>query len=399
MAVLWRDRGDDESIDVDVVCPGAAVVLAEGKEERAFVLEDSNVPAKGVSQPGSGQTACGTGAATCEQCASQQACLNGKCATQTQNCGPATCDGCCDSHDFCQPGDSTALCGATGGACVTCGTGRDCVAGSCTCTANSCPTGCCQGDQCMSGIQQSACGNNGGACKVCSGADKCVSGTCSSDCGATSCVGCCQNNVCKGGSDPAACGSNGSSCSACSSGQQCVNGTCNSASTCNATNCAGCCKAGVCQGGTTDGQCGKGGAVCSSCKWFQNCSSQKCAFDPTSEWFVDLAEVKLVDTKAWDVWPDDPKPDTFVDISSGTASHTTATIDNNYVAAFNEYLFYVSAQSLMAQIAVTIQDQDTFFNDTICDFTDVIYQSEIEGGTATIYYPCPDVEYIKFKFY
>jgi hypothetical protein len=145
--------------------------------------------------------------------------------------------------------------------------------------------------------------------------------------------------------------------------------------------------------------CGKAGAVCTVCKWYQNCVTQKCSFDSTSLWFVDLVEVKLITTKNWDVWPEDPKPDVFVEVTSGTASHTTATIQNNYQPVFNEYLFLTSASNLMTEIKFKIRDRDTAFHDTICDFTDKIYQAEIEGGTATIPYPCPDVVHVKLKFY
>jgi hypothetical protein len=252
----------------------------------------------------------------------------------------------------------------------------------------------------MSGTQQSACGTGGAACKVCSGSDKCVGGKCTATCDPTTCVGCCAGTTCKGGSDPSACGKNGAACATCKTGEQCVNGTCNSAATCSPTNCAGCCASGVCQAGTTDSQCGKGGAVCGYCKWYENCTSQTCTFDPTAKWFVDLVEVKLVTTKAWDVWSDDPKPDVYVVASSGTATHTTKTIDNNYSPVFNEYLFYVAAQDLMNELKFKIYDDDMAFDDLICDHTDFVLQSEILNGELNITWACYQyVVSVKFKFY
>ena len=255
---------------------------------------------------------------------------------------------------------------------------------------------------CMSGAQQSACGKNGAQCAVCSGADKCVDQACSTTCGPTTCVGCCENNVCKGGSDVAACGTNGQECAACTGDQQCVNGTCNSATTCGPGNCTGCCKGGVCQAGTVDTLCGAGGAVCTYCKWYQACSSKACKFDETSLWFVDIVEVTIEDTGyKWDPGSGDTiKPDVFVEFSTGTESHTTATIDNSFTPVFNEYMFLVPASDLLTEVHYVIKDRDTLFHDTVCDVTEVIYQSEIENGSATIYTSCANgMVSIKLKFY
>jgi len=128
------------------------------------------------------------------------------------------------------------------------------------------------------------------------------------------------------------------------------------------------------------------------------CSSKKCAFDSTSLWFVDLVEVKLDPAKAWDSGSTD-LPDVFVEVNTAADSHTTVTIDNNYSPVFNEYLFLSTADELMATFHFVIKDKDFMFNDTICDYTTVIFQSEIENGVATIPYPCDYVDSIKFKFY
>jgi hypothetical protein len=254
----------------------------------------------------------------------------------------------------------------------------------------------------MAGAQQSACGKDGAQCTVCSGDDKCVDGACSSDCGPTTCVGCCENNECKGGSDVAACGTNGEACSACTGDEQCVNGTCNSATTCSSANCNGCCKAGVCETGTTDSMCGAGGNVCMNCTWYETCSSQDCEFDDTSLWFVDIEEVTVEETTYnWDPGSgDSSKPDIFVEFDTGSESHTTDTIDDTYVATFNEYMFLVPASDLMNEVHYKVRDRDTFFHDTICESTDFIFQSEIENGSATLYAFCTNgMVTVKLRFY
>jgi len=170
--------------------------------------------------------------------------------------------------------------------------------------------------------------------------------------------------------------------------------------TCNSSNCAGCCASGVCQAGTLDYQCGKGGAVCGSCNWWEACTSQACSFDPTEKWFVDLVEVKLDTSKDWDVYPDNPAPDVYVVVTSGSNTHTTKTIDNTYDAVFNEYLFFATADSLMKELKFQIYDADDFFDDSICDWTDKVYQSEILNGSLTITWACTQyVISVKFKFY
>jgi hypothetical protein len=254
----------------------------------------------------------------------------------------------------------------------------------------------------MSGAQQSACGKDGAQCSVCSGADKCVDGACSSTCDPTTCVGCCDGNECKGGSSVSACGTNGQACETCTGDQQCVNGTCNSATTCSAGNCNGCCKSGVCEAGTSDSMCGDGGEVCTFCKWYQMCSSKDCTFDPESLWFVDIVEVSVEETSYnWDLGSgDETKPDLFVEFSTGTASHTTATINDSHTAVFDEYMFLVPASDLLTEVHYVIKDRDTFFHDTVCDVTEVIFQSEIENGSATIYTPCTNgMVTLKLKFY
>jgi hypothetical protein len=148
--------------------------------------------------------------------------------------------------------------------------------------------------------------------------------------------------------------------------------------------------------------CGTGGAVCTFCKWYETCSSKKCTFNPASLWFVDIVEVTVEETSyKWDVGSgDETKPDIFVEFSTGTKSHTTATKNNTYTAVFNEYMFMVPASDLMTKIRYVVKDRDTFFHDTICDVEEVIYQSEIINGTATIPTACTNgMVTLKLKFY
>jgi hypothetical protein len=157
----------------------------------------------------------------------------------------------------------------------------------------------------------------------------------------------------------------------------------------------------VCQGGTDWSACGEGGEVCDYCAWYEDCFSQVCDLDPASLWAVDVAEVHVDPSTTWDVSPDDPKPDVFVELSSLTKSSTTKTIDDNYDPVFNEYMFIQTAQNLMQTDALQfkIKDSDLWFHDLICEATDRFYQFELTSGSSTIPYPCANVKSIKFKLY
>jgi hypothetical protein len=76
--------------------------------------------------------ACGTGGQTCSACGSGRDCLAGVCTARDGGGGPdggescaATCNGCCDATDMCQPGLTNLACGNLGARCVVC-TGNMC---------------------------------------------------------------------------------------------------------------------------------------------------------------------------------------------------------------------------------------------------------------------------------
>jgi hypothetical protein len=158
----------------------------------------------------------------------------------------------------------------------------------------------------------------------------------------------------------------------------------------------------VCETGATDATCGSDGEVCTFCKWYETCSSQDCALDPTSLWFVDIVEVTVEDTGYnWD-WGsgDQVKPDVFVEFSTGTASHTTATIEDSFTPVFDEYMFLVPASDLLTGVHYVIKDWDTYVDDEICEGTGVIYQSDIESGSATLFSWCTNgMVTLKLSFY
>lgn len=67
---------------------------------------------------------------------------------------------------------------------------------------------------------------------------------------------------------------------------------------------------------------------------------------------------------------------------------------------FDEYMFMVPASDLLTEVHYVIKDRDTFFSDEICDVTEVIFASEIESGSATIYTSCTNgMVTLKLAFY
>ena len=47
------------------------------------------------------------------------------------SCNNGNCNGCCDTLQRCQPGTSTAVCGVSGGLCLSCQAGAICSGGFC----------------------------------------------------------------------------------------------------------------------------------------------------------------------------------------------------------------------------------------------------------------------------
>ena len=248
--------------------------------------------------------ACGTGGATCADCAGQGGrCVAGQCTTPP----PCTCStGCCDPTGQCQPGASNVQCGVARSYCVDC-TAYDadlqCVMQQCAtvtgdagvCNGQTCGSGCCdESGQCLQGLTATAYGNFGAACQVCLPDGVCASQRCLSAEG----VPLCDANNCRGGccdaaggchdpNDDTACGGAGTRCVDCTQlGDRCGwGGFCVLPDSGAAIalppppnvlppSCPGCWdRSGTCQPGLTDTQCGEGGwcADCTALQPAQTC--------------------------------------------------------------------------------------------------------------------------------
>jgi hypothetical protein len=199
------------------------------------------------------------------------------------SCGPGTCSGCCTASGRCVPTPTVTNCGKGGKLCVACGTGEQCLSGTCQatqeCTKSNCPTGCCQGDECLPGDNPNACGADGDYCQACGPDKTCSNGKCvGAPCDATTCPnGCCYNGSCFPGDNASLCGKGGAPCQACSQTQSCIEQACTTGGPCDATTCAsGCCLNGECQPGTGLNACGKGGGPCVKCGSGEQCKDQVC---------------------------------------------------------------------------------------------------------------------------
>jgi hypothetical protein len=278
-------------------------------------------------------------------------------------------------------------CGVGGSICLPCASNQACVSGKCTCNASSC-SGCCEGDQCKTGTSTTACGKSGAPCKKCGTGESCAQGLCTTVCSSSTCTGCCASNLCKPGTELAACGKAGGACQSCTVGQTCESGTCNSPTTCNSATCpTGCCKNNLCQTGTSDLACGKGGQACAICPIEKICVSQKCALDPGWWWDVTLVRVEVDSGTSWDLAPTDPKPDVFVELSVGTQTKSSKVVYNSYTPLFNEYLLTDTAKNLTSTITIRVWDSDTGDpNDLIGECVDTFYDFELEDGSSKLYY-------------
>ena len=124
--------------------------------------------------------ACGINGSACQTCSAAQQCTDqGQCH---EPCSPNNCKGCCDG-DNCIPGTTTDKCGGDGAACTKCDkdspdqicSDQKCIDGSCKAT---CLTGCCTAQGCQSGNDANACGTNGGACVTCGYGKQCSNHAC-----------------------------------------------------------------------------------------------------------------------------------------------------------------------------------------------------------------------------
>ncbi|MCU0701224.1 MAG: hypothetical protein MUC96_32340 [Myxococcaceae bacterium] len=157
---------------------GACVAVDAGSTDAGACANCRGCCQNGVCRTGNLVNACGADGGTCEDCTvGNRACVANACRAP---CGPSNCQGCC-RNDVCITSTTVQACGAGGQACVFCGSGQVCQAGLCT-TADggsgrdggeSCAAtcnGCCDAtDMCQPGLSNLACGNLGARCVVCNG--------------------------------------------------------------------------------------------------------------------------------------------------------------------------------------------------------------------------------------
>ena len=348
----------------------------------------------GKCQQGNTEFACGSGGQGCTKCQPDESCSGGQCKKTNIQCNATNCaTGCCDSKGQCVPGNAGAACGQAGSPCAVCGSSQECVGNKCACTATACK-GCCEGDKCQSGHLEATCGLNGAKCAKCKSGESCVKGACSTACGAKSCpAGCCDvGGVCRAGTDVGNCGASGNKCTQCnaSAGEVCTKGTCNNVLSCNATSCnKGCCASSQCKFGNTNQECGSGGKVCEICKSYQSCQSNTCKLKGTANWSVTLIDVQVDATKDYDpnTIISNPAPDIYVQLTVGTTTKKSKTVDNTAHPVYNEFLLNGTTLQLLGAIKIKVWDFDPYDpDDPLADCTDTFYEYEVEKGKATISY-------------
>lgn len=178
--------------DVSVLGVGAQFTHPLGQATYPIASGNFNLPADcgccdstGACEPGTTDSACGSGGKACVACTSPDTC-GGSGIPQSCGCGPSNCDGCCDSTGACQAGTSSSVCGSGGAACAACTSPDTCGGGGTPqacggCEATSCPNGCCDSTgKCQTpGTSDSACGTGGAACLACQSPATCESSQCS----------------------------------------------------------------------------------------------------------------------------------------------------------------------------------------------------------------------------
>ncbi len=251
--------------------------------------------AGGICRPGTDVNACGTSGTVCINCGAVGfGCVNGVCEGPPPECGPSTCNGCCDAAGLCRFGNESDACGTSGSACTDCASqGFGCVGGVCQgpppkCSAQNCG-GCCDAQgNCLPGMSDKVCGAAGAACEDCTLSAKMCNqpgNYCAflPSCGPFTCpTGCCDSaGVCRNGQANDQCGNDGQACSDCAKYDlNCApQGFCYAGNHCGQDNCAGCCTAtGICVAGAGSTACGQFGKLCDNCaSKGQTCVGQACA--------------------------------------------------------------------------------------------------------------------------
>jgi hypothetical protein len=295
------------------------------------------------------------------------ACGNDELTLPTCNCPT----GCCRNGQ-CLAGNTDDACGLPNSSCQVCMGGTRCQLGTCiadtpTPTAcTRCETGCCRGTLCTAGTADDACGGGGQLCADCASSQlvcdaqerRCKAKPSANPC--DGCTGCCSEDGCEEGTQQRACGKGGGQCLDCDAlGQVCdaATGTCRAC----ASGCAGCCRDNACQAGTAVDACGKGGAACVDCKVVQQvCDAQEQACKapgttPSKRYDVILVRAH-VDSPWYACW--ESTCDLWVQVTAGTATGKSPSIDNNNDPEWNLYLLTAPEDALLTALGVKVFDDD-----------------------------------------
>lgn len=279
--------------------------------------------------------------------------------------------GCC-ANGLCLPGNTNDACGLPSTPCKLCTGTQTCQLGTCTGSVTprptqcgDCQTGCCKGTVCAPGTDDGACGGGGQSCVDCEMSQlvcdaqerRCTLPATADPC--EGCTGCCTNTRCEEGTADTACGKGGARCLDCAAlNQICdgANGTCQDC----ASTCDGCCRDGRCEPGTAVDNCGKGGAACADCKAkSQTCDAQECK-DPGTTPTTKRYDVTLVrahvDSPWYACW--EANCDLWVEVTVGTATGKSTTIDDNNDPEWNLYLLTAPEDALLTSFEAKLYDND-----------------------------------------
>lgn len=159
-------------------------------------IKDSGVcggcidPKNGKCYPGIDAQNCGKIGAPCTECASEQTCVEGKCASEQPDA--SACNGCVGNYSGnCYPGTDSFHCGTEGALCTMCTLGQSCVEGACTeietdagADGGTADASTCEGcigrtsGNCYPGDTADHCGIDGELCNTCTEGQSCIDNSC-----------------------------------------------------------------------------------------------------------------------------------------------------------------------------------------------------------------------------
>jgi hypothetical protein len=83
------------------------------------------------------------------------------------------------------------------------------------------------------------------------------------------------------------------------------------------------------------------------------------------KWDITVVKAELNPSTLWDNYPADPAPDVYVELTVGSQTKSTSTIDNTYSPAWGEYLLTDTTQNITSPIEVTVADADPLWTDNV----------------------------------